>query len=210
MKKSARAFTLIELLTTVAIIAVLASLVIMMIPKMRERSQMAASLSNLRQIGTAFQLYANDNDFSLPSRVTSGDKWPKLLVDYLGGDPKVYAEPGNTQSFLFTKEDPISNTRNNTSYIMNGYNDVGAFEDETVTVKINTVEQPSKTILAATQSGSRNFYMDFAEGNHTDILDLEAYGNGSNYLFVDGSSRFIKKDDYEHELWLVDKESAIP
>jgi len=210
MKKNAGAFTLVELLVTVAIIAVLVTLVTLMIPQLQLRGRMAASLSNMRQIGTAFQLYANDNDFSLPQRVKVGDKWPRLLVNYLGGDlkPKVYAEPGNRENFLRTNSDPLSNGKNNTSYIMNGYNDLGAYEDPDVTVKTNNVDQPSKTILMSVQSGTGNFYMDFVEGNDREVLNLKAYGSGSNYLFMDGSARFLKVEDYDRDMWKIDKSNT--
>jgi prepilin-type N-terminal cleavage/methylation domain-containing protein/prepilin-type processing-associated H-X9-DG protein len=208
MKKHASAFTLIELLVTITIIAALAALVMMMIPQLRLRGRMAASLSNMRQIGAAFQLYANDNDFSLPKRVRDGDKWPRLLVSYLGDDPKVYAEPGNSENYLLTHSDPLSNGHNNTSYIMNGYNDLGAYEDPEVTVKTNNVDQPSKTILLSVQSGTGNFYMDFVEGNDREVLNLKAYGSGANYLFMDGSARFLKVEDYDREMWKLDKSNT--
>jgi prepilin-type processing-associated H-X9-DG protein len=62
-------------------------------------------------------------------------------------------------------------------------------------------------------AGSRHFYMDFLEpphGNSKDLLDFRAYDDGSNYLFVDGSSRFITEKDYRDELWLTDKSWEIP
>ena len=37
----------------------------------REQSKQIKCLSNLRQIGMAFILYANDNSYALPSRVTT-------------------------------------------------------------------------------------------------------------------------------------------
>ena len=200
------AFTILELLVVVAIIGILAALVIASFPRFIQRGQMAQSLSNLRQIGVAFQLYANDNDFSLPGRIDEGNKWPALLVNYLGDDPKVYADPADDRNYLAEKNDPIANNRNNTSYIMNGYNDLGAYDDPSVTIKANVVEQPSKTILAAAQKHSGNFYMDFVEKNEEKVLNKRLYGDGSTYLFVDGSSRFIKEADYENDLWLVFKD----
>lgn len=210
MKKNTGAFTLIELLVTITIIAALVALVMMMIPQLQLRGRMAASLSNMRQIGAAFQLYANDNDFSLPGRITNGDKWPSLLVSYLGDNrkPKVYAEPGNSENFLLTNSDPLDNGQNNTSYIMNGYNDVGAYEDPSVTIKTNNVDQPSKTILLSVHTHSHNFYMDFVEGNDRAVLNLKAYGSGSNYLFMDGSARFLKEEEYDRDMWKIDKSNT--
>ncbi|MGC1479774.1 MAG: prepilin-type N-terminal cleavage/methylation domain-containing protein, partial [Chthoniobacterales bacterium] len=197
-----RAFTLVELLVTIGIIAILAALVIAALPGFVQRGKMAESLNNLRQIGVGFQLYANDHDFSLPGRVTDGRKWPSLIVEYLGNDPKVYADPADKNNYVAQNSDPLSDETNNTSYIMNGYNDVGAYDDPSVTIKANVVDQPSQTILAAAQSHSGNFYMDFVENNEDKVLNKRLYGDGSTYLFVDGSSRFIKEDDYDNYLWL--------
>jgi prepilin-type N-terminal cleavage/methylation domain len=205
MKRKPSGFTLIELLVTVAIIGVLVGLIFMLAPGMILKGRQASSLSNQRQIGIAFQSFANENDFRLPGRVESGDKWPKLLHFYLE-DVKVYADPADETSFVRTGRDPLDNGRNNTSYFMNGFNDVGAFEDPGLQVRLNQIEQPSRTILLAPNSGSRHYYMDFAEGNNEKILNKTLYGKGSTYLFADGSARFIEASDYSDDLWLVYKE----
>ena len=64
---SAPAFTLIELLVVIAIIAILAALLLPVIAKSKERGKSAACLSNLRQVGVALQLYAQDNDNKVPT-----------------------------------------------------------------------------------------------------------------------------------------------
>jgi prepilin-type processing-associated H-X9-DG protein len=51
--------------------------------------------------------------------------------------------------------------------------------------------------------------MDFAEGNQDQVLNKQVYGEGSTYLFADGSARFLTVDEYEDNLWLVDKESDL-
>ncbi len=206
MRSHRAAFTLIELLVVIAIIIVLAGLMMAVAPGVMTRSKITKSLNNMRQIGTGFQLYASENDFYLPSRVQSSDKWPVLLFEYLK-DRKAYADPGDPQNFLVTKKDPLSNSANNTSYIMNGFNDVGAFSDETVSVKLSSVDNPSNTILLANQSNTSNFYMDFAEGNQSNgVLRKKIFNGGANYLFADGSVRFLKAEDLSDELWYVHKD----
>lgn len=62
-----RAFTLIELLVVVAIIAVLAALLFPVFARARESARRTACTSNLRQIGQAVLLYAQDADEVLPT-----------------------------------------------------------------------------------------------------------------------------------------------
>ncbi len=206
MPRRRAAFTLVELLVTVAIIAALAILVTAVAPGMMLRGQIAASLSNMRQIGTAFQAYANDNDFNLPGRVTSADRWPRLLLPYMPGGERTYADPGDPNNYVRRQQDPLSNGSNHTSYLMNGYNDLGAYGDETVVVKLTSVERPSQTILLGNQSGSGNFYMDTVEGNQSSgVLRKNVFNDGANYLFTDGSARFLKESEYDDALWLVHK-----
>ena len=61
-----RGFTLIELLTAIAIIAVLAALVLPALSRARERARAIICLSNTRQLGLAWQMYAGDNGEGLP------------------------------------------------------------------------------------------------------------------------------------------------
>lgn len=64
---SRAAFTLIELLTVIAIIGVLASIVMTSVTRLRASARRTACSSNLRQIGMAFQLYAGENRGLYPS-----------------------------------------------------------------------------------------------------------------------------------------------
>ncbi len=145
---------------------------------------------------------------SLPNRMESGDRWPKHLLPYLG-DIKVYADPADRSNFLLTKKDPLSTYPNYTSYIMNGFNDVGAFRDESIAVRLVSIDQPSQTILLAPAAGHTHFYMDFEEGNQKDMIQKKAFNDGSNYLFTDGSARFLKASDYTDDLWLVHKNPEV-
>jgi len=62
-----RGFTLIELLVVIAIIAILAAILFPVFAKAREKARQTQCLNNERQICTAFTLYAQDHDESLPT-----------------------------------------------------------------------------------------------------------------------------------------------
>ena len=61
-------FTLIELLVVIAILAILAAALFPVFAQAREKARQTACLSNLRQIGTAMNLYLQDYDERLPDR----------------------------------------------------------------------------------------------------------------------------------------------
>jgi len=64
MKK--KGFTLIELLVVIAIIAILAAILFPVFAKAREKARTASCQSNLKQIGTAIAMYAQDYDGVYP------------------------------------------------------------------------------------------------------------------------------------------------
>jgi prepilin-type N-terminal cleavage/methylation domain-containing protein len=65
-----RAFTLIELIVVLAVIAILMSMVYPMYTSISERAKATKDMSNLRQIGIATQTYLNDSDGMLFSPAT--------------------------------------------------------------------------------------------------------------------------------------------
>lgn len=82
-------FTLIELLIVIAIIAILAAMLLPALNNAREKARGISCTSNLKQIGTAFNMYANDNKGCLPpvgpiGYPTTSICWAGLLAHDLG------------------------------------------------------------------------------------------------------------------------------
>ena len=67
-----KGFTLIELLVVIAIIAILAAILFPVFAQAREKARQTSCLSNLKQLGPACQLYADDWDETYPKNIIVG------------------------------------------------------------------------------------------------------------------------------------------
>lgn len=215
------AFTLLELLFVIAVIAVLAAIAVPASNGISRYSARMKSLSNLRQIGVAARLYANDHQQQLPGGAepstggASTDRWPTLFSAYLTpSDPRVFIDPTDRAALSLPLNQVLSNSQNNTGYIYNGFDEMGDGKTPPQTVLLTALDHPVDTILMSQKAiGTPDFCVNLLTESLSAIarlLNPAAFDGGANYLFVDGSVRYLKKSEYSDKMWLVSPLKSLP
>ena len=90
-----RAFTLIELLVVIAIIAILAALLLPALTRAKQRAKQIACISNMKQIGVALVMYADDYK-QYPADLRTDNNtyvWPTRLLSTMGNNRNVFFCP---------------------------------------------------------------------------------------------------------------------
>jgi prepilin-type N-terminal cleavage/methylation domain-containing protein/prepilin-type processing-associated H-X9-DG protein len=185
--KPSSAFTLIELLVVIAIIAVLAGLMFPLITRMQQQARATQCLNQLRQLGTAARLYANDNDQTLPvtthQRRQGGKSWSITLQEYAGGKIVFRCPADEHQTRAY-------------SYVINDFltpNPAGAPDLDFS--KLSRLERPRETVLFAEASqgyaSADHFHFSNYRGQKVPLeifkeqIAVRRHSGGSNYVFAD-------------------------
>lgn len=215
----AQAFTLIELLTVIAIIGILAAIIIPTVGSVRNSARAAQAISNIKQIGMATQLYAQDNRGAILGQgdEPGGFRYFELTMrqwaTYLAKSPtgnieRVNAILGSIRDPMVPDEPAFLRSGYKTTWSLNrifnverGYQAQGLVDSQSGPRHRNLAEfsDPSRTIYAV--SGGYEFgeaaieNADLAMNTPTrpqPIYYFHRKGRATPVLFLDGSARMME------------------
>lgn len=179
-------FTLIELLVSIVIIGVLISLLIVVVGKARSRSYIAGCASNLRQIGIALLLYADDQNGNFPS---TDDDLRVLYPTYIN-DLSVFTCPATGNKLT----DPSQIVT-----VPPGATGIGMdYEYRGSSIPITGVIKPPSLLDAEQKPTSYLLAWDSDNKGTNRIIDsIDNHGVlGGNKLFSDGSVRWFPASEW--------------
>lgn len=156
---------MIELLVVIAIIAILAAILFPVFAKAREKAKQSTCTSNLKQVGMAFNMYAQDWDGIVP-KLVYGKQWARVLCEtkYIETPQLCFCPsiaPGNVKitniAALWTRPDGVSTTR---------------------------FSQYTYGIYGDPVNDGYEVQVSFAAGAHTILLNLYKIDKPANYIYI--------------------------
>ena len=205
-----RGFTLIELLVVIAIIAILAAILFPVFARAREKARQTSCLSNMKQLGLAVMMYAQDFDERLPmqnhvslssdvmelTRPEGNCFWWVRVKPYINND-NILQCPSGRYAYIYGQagggsiQIPID--------VDYGWNYHFVYIQP---VKLAVIGEPASTILLVEQEASLGYgrwnnVANAATASHVPWR-YDQHNGGANYTLCDGHAKWVSGEQVPH------------
>lgn len=199
--RRAGGFTLVELLTVVAVVGLLSAILLATVGRARSAARRSECLSNLRQTSLAILLFANDHKGAAPALFVNSSQgnqgiWSKQLVDtgVLAAPPRVFSCPVDTRARAIndaaataTSDYERRNAGRSYAYAYPAMQPVLGDANRNIPRRLTSVSSPAQALMLVEFHAGQD-YRQIAGGHAgSDVLTAAAAHDSTRaFAFMDG------------------------
>lgn len=189
MKRVRIAFTLLELLVVIAVIAILAAMLFPVLSGVQEKAYRTTCMNNMKECHRAIFLFAMDHSEAFPTTLVS------LATSKYMDDPEIFC----CRSDKWRKAAPA--ITNLTAETANQYCSYNLFVKDADEMPLSPASPSMTLLLCDKNGGTGNVTVAGFGGNHKSA--------GGHVLKMSGAVRWINKEEWSNALVNVDVDSVI-